>query len=302
MSDRSSFLRLVARRAGQLITVCALVFLAWALYQQWGAISHWRPTKAQIALFAVLAFSYSGALMLLAFNWVIIVQTLIVQSPPRAALLLSYTKTQIAKYVPGNVVHLVSRHMYLRNFGLNHRSLATGSLLELLSLPLAAVIAICLVMSLVDGSCLGPWEMDALAPPFFIAAVGVSTLAIWHAQRSWHLPAVIVVCRGVVFMMCQGIIFAVVLYIVSGSFVALAIPAAIFAWLVGFLTPGAPGGIAVREALLVSLLSHVAADDTVLIAALILRMTTTVGDLILYLFGNLVLMKYVPEITYDRRQ
>jgi uncharacterized membrane protein YbhN (UPF0104 family) len=229
-------------------------------------------------------------------------QTLITQSPPRAALLLSYTKTQIAKYVPGNVVHLVSRHMYLKNFGLDHRPLASGSLLELASLPLAAVIAICLVMSLIDDTRLGPWEMGALAPPFFIAVVGVSALAIWRTQRSWHLPAVIVVCRGVGFMVCQGIIFAVVLYIVSGSFVALAIPAAIFAWLVGFLTPGAPGGIAVREALLVSLLTHITADDTILIAALILRITTTVGDLILYLFGNLVLTKCVPAITYDRRQ
>lgn len=302
MPDISPFLKQLARRFGQLITACALVFLAWALYQQWGTINNWRPTAAQIALLAVLAFCYSGALMLLAFNWVTIIQSLIAQPPPRVALLLSYTKTQIAKYVPGNVVHLVTRHMYLKNFGLDHRPLASGSLLELASLPLAAVIAICLIMSLIGDTHLGSWKMGTVVPPLFILAVGLSALVIWRTHRSWRLPAIIVVSRAVGFMVCQGTIFAVVLYIVSGSFVALAVPAAIFAWLVGFLTPGAPGGIAVREALLVSLLAHVADDDAVLIAALILRVTTTVGDLILYIFGNLVLMKYVPEITYDRRQ
>ncbi|WP_458789651.1 hypothetical protein [Yoonia sp. MH D7] len=43
-----------------------------------------------------------------------------------------------------------------------------------------------------------------------------------------------------------------------------------------------------REALLINLLAHVASGDAILIAALILRIITTAGDLVLYVFGNLV--------------
>jgi hypothetical protein len=295
MTDRSTLLKLVARRTGQAITVLSLSFLVWALYRQQDAIIDWKPTAPQIALLVLLAFVYSGALMLLALNWVTIVRSLISQSLPRAPILLSYTKTQIAKYIPGNVLHLVSRHIYLKNFGLDHRPVASGSLLELVSLPVAAVIAICIVMPIVGDMQLGSWELDAWALLLLIASVCVSALAIWRTKRTWLLPVIVVVCRGVIFMVCQGTIFAIVLYMVSGTFIMLAVPAAIFAWLVGFLTPGAPGGIAVREALLVGLLTHTVADDAVFIAALILRMITTTGDLILYQFGNMVVVRHLTD-------
>ena len=293
-------LKRAARRIGQLVTISALVFLAWALYQQRADMSDWTPTAAQIALVFALTLAYTAALVLLALNWATIVQTLVPQSPPRAPLLLSYTKTQIAKYVPGNVVHLVSRHMYLKNFGLDHRPLATASLLELVSLPLAAIIAMCLTITFTDGASAGVWALGAFAPLALFAAVGIATLAIYPARPSWRRPAVTVLTRGVAFMVCQGAIFAVVLYTVSGSFVALAIPAAIFAWLVGFLTPGSPGGIAVREALLINLLAHLSATDDVLIAALLLRVITAFGDLVLYLFGNLIVEKFVPGTHSNR--
>lgn len=286
-------LKIAARRIGQLVTISALVFLAWALYQQRALISDWKPTAAQIALVVALIGAYTAALVLLAFNWATIVQTLVPQSPPRAPLLLSYTKTQIAKYVPGNVVHLVSRHLYLKNFGLEHRPLATASLIEVISLPVAAVIAICLIMSFIDGASAGLWARGTFAPLVLFVAFGVAILTIYRARPSWRRPAVFVLSRGVGFMVCQGAIFAVVLHMVSGNFVALAIPAAIVAWLVGFLTPGSPGGIAVREALLISLLAHLAATEDVLIAALLLRVITAFGDLVLNLFGNLIVEKLV---------
>ena len=297
MSNKSILLKLIARRIGQLVTVTALAFLAWALYQQRGTIGDWEPTTAQLALLGALIAAYSAALVLLAFNWATIVQVLVSQSLPRAPLLLSYTKTQIAKYVPGNVVHLVSRHMYLKNLGLDHRPLATASVLELASLPLTAVIAACLVMSFIDDTSMAPWEFEALVPLFLVATVGISTLAIFRVQKSLRFSAVIVLCRGVGFMLCQGIIFAVVLYTVSGSFIPQAIPAAIFAWLIGFLTPAAPGGIAVREALLVSLLTHAAAGEDLLIAALVLRIITTSSDLALYILGNLIAGRCMSVFT-----
>ncbi|WP_458789652.1 hypothetical protein [Yoonia sp. MH D7] len=246
MPDRVAIPKLAARRIGQLITVAALLFLTLALYRQWSNIIDWQPTVGQVALFAMLTLGYSAALMLLAYNWVTIVQTLMPQSPPRAVIFLSYTKTQIAKYVPGNIVHLVSRHMHLKHLGLDHRPLATASLLELVSLPFAAVIAICLAGSFIDDTSMGYrvfGTSGSLPPLFFFVAVGLSALVIWRTQRSWHLPATIVLFRAVGFMVCQGGIFAVVLYAVSGSFIAVAIPAAILAWLIGFLTPGAPGGL-----------------------------------------------------------
>lgn len=292
MSDRSRIVKMAARRTGQLITLAALIFLAWTLYRQWDAISDWRPTAVQVALLVLLALLYGAALILLAFNWATIVQTLIAQPLPRGPLLLSYTHTQIAKYIPGNIVHFVGRHIYLNNMGVAHRPLATASMVEVASLPLAAAVAICLAVSFTGTTDITSPDIVALAPVVLFVTLGIVAAVIWRVPKAWRVATVIVLIRGTGFMLCQGIIFAIILAVISGNFIALAIPAAILAWLIGFLTPGAPGGIAVREALLISLLAVLAAGNDVLIAALLLRLVTTAGDLLLYVFGDFVLTRY----------
>ncbi len=57
------------------------------------------------------------------------------------------------------------------------------------------------------------------------------------------------------------------------------------AWTAGVITPGAPSGLGIREAVLVVGLSPIApAADAVLIAGL-LRLLTVSGDVLFFLFG-----------------
>jgi hypothetical protein len=64
-----------------------------------------------------------------------------------------------------------------------------------------------------------------------------------------------------------------------------------FAWLVGYLMPGAPGGIGVREAMMVLLLSPVFGVGVAVGLGVTLRLTTTIGDGIAFLIGVLVWKK-----------
>jgi uncharacterized membrane protein YbhN (UPF0104 family) len=61
------------------------------------------------------------------------------------------------------------------------------------------------------------------------------------------------------------------------------------AWVVGFITPGAPGGLGVREALMVLMLApaYTAASASVLVIAL--RIATTLGDALILVIGLLLL-------------
>ncbi|WP_322890898.1 MULTISPECIES: hypothetical protein [unclassified Yoonia] len=283
MSDKSALIKTAARRAGQFITIAALIFLALALYRQWGEVSAWQPTPLQIGLLVLLTLAYSAALLLLAYNWVTIIGTLVEDPVPQARLLLSYTQTQIAKYVPGNVVHLVGRHLYLRDRGVAHRSLAMATLLELVSLPVAAIVALVLVVPVIDiayPTLPALWTFGWILPVAAAASVAAMT---YFVQKRWRVPMILVLIRGTGFMLSQGILFAIILAAVAGHFVMLAIPVAILAWLIGFLTPGAPGGLAVREAVLVSLLGYAGMNEGVLLAALLMRLVTTAGDFVLYL-------------------
>lgn len=57
------------------------------------------------------------------------------------------------------------------------------------------------------------------------------------------------------------------------------------AWLAGYIVPGAPGGLGVREAMMVLLLSPILGAGTAVGLGITLRVTTTVGDAVAFLIG-----------------
>lgn len=64
-------------------------------------------------------------------------------------------------------------------------------------------------------------------------------------------------------------------------------------WLAGYLVPGAPAGLGVREAMMVLLLSPVLGAGTAVGLGVTLRVTTTMGDAVAFALGVLV-RKFAP--------
>lgn len=281
--------RLWARRIGRLVTLAALGFLIWELTGQWDQINDWRPGLGQVGMVIAMSASYGATLFLLAWNWVTILQAATAEPLPRKQLWLSYTKTQIAKYLPGNVLHLAGRHIYIRRLGVAHGALAKAAAVELVSLPAAAVIAIGLTLPFAGQLEIGPWGQANIIGVGVAVCLLLAAIILWRLRPNLIGPALLVSVRTIAFMFALGLIFAALLFSLSGLFLSVAIPAAVVAWLVGFLTPGAPGGLAVREAVLLSLLAGVAPSHDVLIAAILFRVVTTLGDLILYFVGGLLI-------------
>ncbi|MBN1141559.1 MAG: flippase-like domain-containing protein [Deltaproteobacteria bacterium] len=57
------------------------------------------------------------------------------------------------------------------------------------------------------------------------------------------------------------------------------------AWLAGYITPGAPGGLGVREAMMVLLLTPVLGGGAAVGLGMTLRVTTTMGDILAFALG-----------------
>lgn len=281
--------RFIAKVSGRVITTLAFAFLVWELYHQWSDIGNWHPTVKQTIVISFLIFVYVAGLFALALNWVTIVTALVPTNLATKPILYSYTETQIAKYIPGNFMHLASRYMYLKNLGISHRPIAMATILEILAQPIAALTAICLFLPISGLPQFSGWEQGgiiilcALIVGIFIAS---SVVLLWLKQRQILRPMIAVLARATGFMLLQGLLFGTVLSIVSGHFVYPALPIAVLAWLIGFITPGAPGGMAVREVVYVTFLSAVIPREDVLISALIFRAMTILGDLTLFTLGR----------------
>lgn len=206
----------------------------------------------------------------------------------------------IAKYLPGNVMHLVGRHALGRARGVGHAALAGSAVHEAGSLVTVAACVALLGLALHGDSAHLAFVLPVLAlglsaaalPPLLVARRDLLPPLLARlipgapleagARRRSDLAAVPALHFG--FFLVGGIVLAHLLAVTADqpAWTQLAWAALAFgiAWTVGFATPGAPAGLGVREALLVGLLSPGVGESAALGAALAFRLVTLAGDLL----------------------
>jgi len=105
------------------------------------------------------------------------------------------------------------------------------------------------------------------------------TLVLKHACR---MIGILVLCHAI-----SGTTFFFLLRAVSDAAYVnplIVIPAVIISWFIGFVTPGSPGGIGVKEAVLSLLLMDFYGRENVLVAALLFRVVTVSADVLAFSF------------------
>jgi glycosyltransferase 2 family protein len=210
-----------------------------------------------------------------------------------------YGRTQIAKYLPGNVFHLVGRQVMGRQLGYGQGRLALASLLEAVLLMLIA-------------AALGlPMVLQWLAPgPFWVLAFAAPVLALiaarWAgrhdlvvrdlAQEAGPRPLLVIlrllpaaILYALFFLVVATIFWMLALSVADpgGPSIGLAASVSVvaLAWLVGFATPGSSAGIGVREAVLIATLEGSLGAPASGLIALALRLVTIAGDVVFFIFG-----------------
>lgn len=279
-----------ARYVGIVLSVAALVWLALEVRSHWQDIDTTRVDAALLWRAGGLAFAYGLALLLLARNWRALVLALSAKRPSERALLRSYTDSQIAKYLPGNVAHLVGRHLLLAREGVAHGALGRAVLAETLLLLVGAGVAASLALLVLPGPTrvLGiDWRAVAVLP--VIAAVLFLLLGPRLLPEKWRtvgrrLP--LLLARTLLFMLILGGTFWLLLDGVAPGPPALPVAAALAAWVVGFLTPGSPGGLGTREATIALILGPTHPIETLLLALALFRVVTVLGDLVCWAAGR----------------
>ncbi len=285
-------LKTLAIWGGRVVLLIALGFVAVQVRSHWASISSWRPDGTDIALLGGLSIAYGVSLVFVVEGWHRIVA--LYSSEPRSRTYPSFSMTQIAKYIPGNVAHLVGRGLYLRSSSLSDGQIVKATLVELGAIPAGAVTVIALLGSIGLLSPLLPWLPSwlwvLLAPGLALGVLAALVLAprLGLVPQSSTSGLLVIGTLSTVFMALLGLTFAAVFGLLANASIAPLAGAAVIAWLVGYLTPGAPGGLGTREAALVALLWSLNQEDAVLIAAGLFRIVTTLGDVLLFLGGWVV--------------
>lgn len=284
---------------GWLLVSVALAFLARKFWLYRGDLAEWRPDKLAVSFMIAGAAVYAGAFVLGALGWARMVQY---WDPTADAwrIFRLYARTQIAKYIPGNVFHVAGRWAGGRRMGLSHRAILGATLYE---------IGISLVVSLffaafwfagkaVPGpACRAASVAGLLAGlvlfPFVAVKIAGRLVPLLHID-SWPIQTRLSSRRGLV---PAYYAYALLFAIIGAIFVAWArlltgttglersaffFSAFAAAWLIGFVAPGASGGLGVREAVLVGLLGSSVGDAQALAMAIGFRIITVAGDVLVF--------------------
>lgn len=288
----------VRRALGLALLAASLAFLADAVYSDWAALAFHVEQSWFWAAAGIGAAAYAALLTLLAAAWALVT---LAAAPgagegPAATLwplIRAYGVSNLLKYLPGNVFHYGARQAMGARAGLPHRALAAASVTEL-ALHVAAALAVAGGFLLLDRAVLGQ------APPVPAGvtldtglagaaglAAGLGLLALIgplfrrqgdRTGRPMRVLAVAFACQAA-FFAGSGLIAALCLAALpAGGFSLTAGAFFLIAWLAGFATPGAPGGVGVREAALVLLLPGPA--DLAVALALLTRLVSSLGDVL----------------------
>lgn len=268
--------------AGSVLALAGILFVGMHLHEYWMKIDLPRMTLAGWSAIACLALGYGAANCLLALAWWHLLKHRGV-TVSRLRTIRLYGISNLAKYVPGNVVHLAGRQAMGMAAGISARVLARSMIWELGLITLAGTL-FCWIMlpRWLPGL---PVQAGLSLCVFSVAllASGLGKFAGRHVMAAFLWQ--------VLFLFISGVIFVGLIAILHDNTSVPAdhwlpiVGAYVAAWLAGMVTPGAPAGAGVREMLLLFFLKNIISEENLIVAILLGRLVTVAGDLVFFVIS-----------------
>ncbi|MGH1393377.1 MAG: lysylphosphatidylglycerol synthase transmembrane domain-containing protein [Trichormus sp.] len=275
-----------------------LVFVGKALQNNWLEVTAIRIDEGGWSILAI-----ATGVTLLGHIWAGWIWTWVLkelkQSVPPSRFIQVYLKTNLAKYLPGNVWHYYGRIVAAKNANVAPGAATLSVLLEPLLMAAAALIFVVLlsnqfastnntltlqalqIISLIIILC-------AVHPRFLNPVIGsLHKLKLKKSQtqatdkfliRRYPLKPLLgelgfVALRGTGFILT---LFAIIP--LNPSQIPLLLGAFSLAWLLGLVVPGAPGGLGVFEATAIALLQHRFPTAAVISAIALYRLISIIAE------------------------
>ena len=268
---------------GKVISFLAVGSVIIFAVDQWSTLSaslNFTPRTAVI--FFVITISYAVMMIPMGIGWRFLLSSKDVSVGLGWAVVV-YGETQLNKYLPGNIFQFVGRHIEVGKVGGSQKSVLWASLMELLSLLICSVflsVFFLLVLTTWD-SFVGKVILYLLPAAFLLACLRGNELAVFMACYFSAIMAIALTLLGGVWLI-QDVESLYTITSVKILFVGL------ISWLAGLFTPGSPGGLGVREALIVLLGSDFSSPPQLLVLAVVSRLCCVAGDVLHFVMSKLL--------------
>jgi len=297
----------------------AVGFLVWFGWNHLGTMPplSWGEPRVAGAL-AGAAGAYLAGLVFMAHAWRVLLRGF-GDRPPNVLAEAIELSTQAAKYIPGNVAHLAGRIALAKTHGF---SITRATAALVVQHVLAGYLAV-LLMGLgffATPDIYGPVEAFLPPRPILVALVAGGTVlpfvmgplnrAIgrrmprrlreigYQLDQLRRRDIALGIALMFAFMVCGGLVLDQSAHAVLDDGLPF-LPAGVLfavAWIAGTATPGAPGGLGVRETVLSLGLTPLIGGGPALSVALVARLATVFGDMVASLAGAAALRRLAPRL------
>lgn len=310
----------IMRMAGTALSVISIAYVAYTAYQSSAGLGNAFADGTFIALIAIACVLYAAFVVVIAVAFHVLLSAAEPNAPTILQTIVITGRSQILKYLPSNVLHLVGRYAMARDKGVSHAAIGWSTLAEAaLIVAAAGGVAAVFALPVVRQWLPADWANKILPIAGVGIALGLVTTAVVMLRWDRGAPKVaasrlvraslLAILLYVIFFVMNGLLFGTLVAALSGNFVVakpLIIGLFAAAWVIGFVFPGAPAGIGIREAVLTSGLQLIGAGSVAVPAAIAYRIVTLGGDLLFALVCSAPRLsvrdkKLVAEETLDIR-
>lgn len=298
--DKQSRQKKIVDWVGRALMVIALALIVYEVSRQEIDLTFLRSGWVVASLVGL--FLLHGANVLMSSTFFSVLLGLVSgKSFNRPRVIKTYCVSNVYKYLPGNFMHYVGRNQIAVNEeDVTHSEVLFTTILDTLLLVAAALVMACAFsfnyfVQYLQSVNLGSVGVIAaiLAGLALVAAVVLFLLrgriakfidqyrALLKALR----PKTVLVGFGacVLRLLVLSVIYLLLLVVLgqpmAGPLALQIIGLFVLSWAVGFLTPGAPGGLGVREAMMLMFLGGLVDERVLLTSTIFFRLICILGDL-----------------------
>ena len=278
---KSQAFRKITHMMGSAAAVLGIGFVGIRIWDNSHSNSFPAITPLMVAMLLLLMVTYTIACQLHPLAWKCVLAQLGVRVPETWAI-KAYGKTQLAKYLPGNVFHLAGRQVAGMSAGIPSAAVAKS-------------IGVEMTMLIVSGGCftvlLIPIVAPIVTPLVSLILFPCLATSVYLVIRSFvgiNLSTSFLL--QIVFHLCSSLTFATVYLMLGGrvsdlNFVAAAY---VIAWLIGTITPGAPAGVGIRELVLIFILGRHMEQAQLISAVALGRAVTISADVLFFIIATVI--------------
>lgn len=293
------------KKFGTLLMIAAVFFIVKKILSMDADYSVLFSGKT--AVYTIICMLIQTAVIIfMSIPWLKLVKILSSERIPYRKALAVYTKSNFLKYVPGNVFQYIGRNQLAADMGISHADVACATVMDIV-FSMAAPFIIGLV--LVGGGAKKILEVYGknflvvgLAGTAVLLAVILVVFRFRHRFSSalekyrkifmkQNISRILLTFLYYLFQNVVTVLMCILAlrYIIGMtqdmSGILMFSGVYLFSWIVGFITPGAPGGIGVREAVMMLVCGEQTGSDDIVLFLIVMRVVSVAADALAFIVG-----------------